>query len=951
MLLQEVINHIKEEREGGEALMENHDNPIVEYAGLTGKDVIDIFEVMALTRATEEFTSCLQNVSVKGSRYQEDLVDKSRELFPDNSNIADILENNQPHFPFFISSIGTELITAISTKFSTDFYAKQKRVNARDKDTFYDYYRTDTGIAVGIGHFSQLNQQKYHIDVIEEIFKNSLGTKDARSKQMPEHLCLVELGKPVSTSMVSGNAGEAFYNAVGQSPLFRIDEMTNSHDSVTKLFIGDGGMGETSIKTMSDNLELEIYKLWRHYLEPSQEDIGRAQHDIEFRKLCYSELFAKVEAPIKFEINIMDNGIAISRTSQATHPMGDVLSSFRYLEQLGIAHLYECDGTNLEQVLQLEAVKSKLVREKGIVVSRYTIPRPGGHSASNFSGFGEVPVGKTKKALTLNAQEVEYHQNTDPLLNAARSLIQTQVLSKNYAIELIEEKQKNVIKTLSEVMKDYTKKTRSNLNPIMAWTPESAQKNWDSITTKYRLMKRDSYWKGIDDLIGYSELISKTTPIRMDFGSEKIPDGKLVSPIQAENFSLADIIMLYEGRFIGVGQDLGDIDPERIQEVMLDLSLGLGGINRQSAKLQTLLHVINPDTGKHHIVDNGIDEPSQYDSAAGFKRAYGKNGIVFLEIQFTDYDFFSMSLEQIASAFQRTNGFENIPIIMRQSSGFFRGSNIGKMWGKEKHEGSDGAGGMYHTTLNFDFNRFPGVIVTAPNTSRAVQMAYRNAVASETPTLILMSEPVMKSFPMKLEGDKKSYFDYESKYLPLHHPLDPVGTHYAHPIKSDGKHLPIEDHNHLILSYGEYVPLSALIAGKLYEHPKLQGDIRALVIDYNTLNPRDKELPLNLLKTYIEAGKDLPPISIISQQSQYGFGSVIKNDIDNALLEIGNPEHIKNINYFHSAQRKGSYLENHLKNPHIAEIYDTIIKQHQGKEIKPYKASGEMEVISNLVIL
>ena len=853
MLLQEVKEHIKE--------LELKDTDIKCSPELTTRldiqkdDLTKIYKVMALTRTTEEFTNCLYGLEKKGSRYR-DLVKLAEELFNGNRSIANFLQNNRPHLPFFINSSGTEMVTAVSSLHSANRFKKMGKTSKKDKDVFFDYYRTDTGISIGLG-------SAYGIDAITEIFKTALGAKDARTTIMAEHLGLAEIGKPTPTSMVAGNVGEALYHAIGQSPLLRLDDayMQNSPCSVTKLFLGDGAMGESVVKSMSENLELEIYKLWRHYLNPDSETIEKARHDLSFRKKCYADLFNIAQAPIRLEVNVIDNGIAISRTSRSTHPMGDALSQIRHLVELGIATVHECNGSDLEQVLITENRKYDDLEKNGIVFTRYIVPRPAGHSASNFSGFGEVKVGK--KQLTLNENEVAYHQNTDPLLNAAKTLINEKVIDKGTAISMIEDSQRDAIEKLAAVIDNFSKKSKNDLKQVIYWDERRSQDSWNILVTSDSLKKRKDYWGGSDKMIGYAELIG----LRF----KGVPDGKIVTPLQAENFSLADIIMLHDGRFRGIGQDICDIAPGRIHEVIDNPGLGLGGINRQTAKLQTFLHLLNPSTGRYHIIDNGIDEPGQYDIAAGLKRAFGDNAIIFLEIQFNDYDFFSMSLEQIATTFQRSNGFENLPVMISQSSGFFRANTVEKMWGIE--EKKDGAGGMYHTSFNFDFNRFPGIMVAAPNTARAVQMAYRNAVASKTPTLILMTEPVRKCIPIKFNRDNQPYFEYRIIYYPLDHPLDPVGSVYAHPIKLNEKSLQLEDHNHIIFSFGEYVPLSSLIAGRLFENSPDREKIKTLVIDYNWINPRDMELPHKLFESYINSGKELPHITIISQQSKYGFGN------------------------------------------------------------------------------
>lgn len=953
MLLEQVIDRVKSFEA---ASPKDITKPIKKLGNLTGEELIELLNVMALTRVAEEYTTCLMSPmdsSVPGSRYHEDFIQHAKFLFEYERNeegreIIDFLSENKPHVPFFINSAGTELVSSVSTKFSTEYYKRSGRTSSQDKDMFFDYYRMDTGIAIGLWHYSLI---KNNINALDEINKVSLGSKDARSVLMCEHMGFPELGKPTPTSMIAGNVGEALNHAIAQSRLRKLDDeyMANAPDSVTKLFIGDGGTSETVVKTVSDNLKLELYQLWRDAAYPSPEDIKKVMGNRELKRDAYQELLYVHPAPIKLEINVLDNGVAISRTSQATHPFGDPLDSFDELVDLGIAQRYECDGTSLEDVLKTEVKKQEAIRDYGIVITRYTVPRPAGHSASNFSGFGEIPKGKETKALTLNESEVKYHQNTDPLLNSIETLMEQGVVDGKTAVSLIHHAQKKMIKSVYNVLKEHEPKTKEDLHQIMAWSPEKVEENWKKFTSPEQLEGRNSYWKGNHNRMGYSTLISKTHPIKMDLGEEGIPDGKMVSPIQAENYSLIDLAMLNDGRFRGIGQDISDIDPARIQEVMDNINLGLGGINRQTAKVQAFLHVMNPETGAHHIVDNGIDEIGQWAAAAGYKHAFKDNALVFLEIQFNNYNLYGMELEQIASLYQRSNGRENIPLIIRQSSGFFRATSVNQMWGKEEGLGKDGAGGVYHTSLNWDVNCFPGISVVCPNNSLQIQDAYQNAFFSQTPTVIFTHESSMKSFPIKFKNDSKEYYQWSHPYRPLSQQPNPMGSHYQHPVKIENNPLPLIGHNHLILTHSEYASLSNLIANKLFENSK--GAIKPLVVDYCWLNPRDKELPHKLFEEFVQEGKDIPYTTIISQQSEFGFGNVIRGDVNNALQDLGQSEQGKHLQFFYSSLRLGAYHENHLKNPDLSEIYSIIKQQHRGVPVKPYKAPGEMKGVHNPVVL
>jgi len=269
------------------------------------------------------------------------------------------------------------------------------------------------------------------------------------------------------------------------------------------------------------------------------------------------------------------------------------------------------------------------------------------------------------------------------------------------------------------------------------------------------------------------------------------------------------------------------------------------------------------------------------------------------EIQFNDYDFGLFAFDEICTIFQRSNTRANLPALIRQSYGFVRGRSIESIFSK------GGAAGTYHSSccVGSIANRYKGIVIVIPNSSRAVQMAYRNAVSGNTPTMILMSNPVMRKIAI-------GSFPYSGKYLPLDTPLDPLGTYYKYSVSGD----PVGAHHHIILTFGEYVPICYMIAERL----KKKG-IKTLVVDYNYIVPRNKNVIPDLLNEYRSSSIN-PLFTVVSQDGDFGFGDMI-------LTDLG--KHKIFAEKLSMKERRNQWLAEYLTFPTPDQIYDHVLSHHR----------------------
>lgn len=930
MLLEEILNQLADYAPSSGAKPDLTVSRS-EFGGLTGNEVLEIVKVAAQVQALEELLTCLGNQPIQGSRYAG-LVKTARTL-GFSADAIQTLESYEPHLPFFINSLGPHVVNVVDAYFSARHFKAQGRISPEDKDAFFSYYRTSTGTALGIGAFSALNDNP-RSDMITEVLKNAIGFKDACTKMMPEHVSFPHLGLLTESTMIGGSVEEALGMAMALGPLLRKEEMPYAEDSIVHLLLGDSSVNEPGLRSMYSMLETHLSFMARHFLKLTPEAMEKARNNPEAQKKLYEALLQ--DHRIRLVVHVVDNSIGISCKSDVSSPFGDVLNFARHLEALGALKTFEYDGLDFLSTLQHAAKINQAAREHGLVAARIIVPRPGGHSLSNFYGLGMVDPSKGKAPTgSLSIEDVVYHNNHDPLYNALKTLMEVGYLNNDTAQQIIREAQQAVLERLVDLIPQDHPKRKQDLNPTMAYTPETAVENWNVILNgtgneEKPLIRRARLWKKTNHLA----VLSKVPGLGFKVPEEVyLPEHlESVSPLQAENFSLADLLLLFNGNFFAIGEDIPDASPFDLERVLQDPRTGMGGINRQTAKLQVLAHTLNPERGRYSIMDIGINEAGIYALGAGLKHALQDKGVVFVEIQFTDYDFPLFALEEISSLFQRSNGRENIPIIIRHSYGFMRTGDIHAFFEK------GGATGMYHSACPIGSlaNRYPGLSIVVPNTARAVQMAYRNAVAGATPTLIMMSAPVIRALKM-------DSFPYHGQYLPLDAPLDPLGTAYVHRAKDkQGNAFPVDAHEHILLTYGEYVPVCSMVADELFK----QEGVKTLVVDYNTIVPHDSKLIAKLLEQY-RASFIMPKFSIVSQEGKWGFGGVILQDL---VSELPSLDQLK-IDLLIGAERKGGWLEEHLSHPTPSEVYNHVLDQHQGEERPLYRPASSMQGEHKVILI
>ncbi|MFC1555613.1 hypothetical protein ACFL67_00875 [candidate division KSB1 bacterium] len=890
MIIKEIKEHLNQYT-SKQVSKQTGDDQNQKLGGLSGKEVYQILRVTAQVQAVEEALSCLSNQGFKGSGYR-DLINAAQDLGFDDASIETLREFN-PHLPFFIHSLGPHLVNVLNTYLSTKYFKNNDRTDLQDKDAFYSYYRTSTGLGLGLSAFSALSAGR---DAVKEVFKVALGFPDASSTVMPQHLGFPEMGLVPETSALAAQADTAAGHAMAIGPLLRSSRSQYAEDSIVHVNIGDSGMNEPTFPNAYKLIRRHFYQIALHYLD--RVEIESAFGDHEKEKDIYKKL-QDMGLGLRFASHIYDNKIGISASSEVSQSFDDPLHDYIWMEKnIGMLKIFRYDSLDFIQTLQ-QSVKMMEAARQGPVMAHVQIIRTGGHSLSNYYGFSMIPEkAKASPIPSLTLDEVRFHNNNDSLLNALRTMMDLGYLSNSDAVALIDNAQKDVISKFIELIPE-ARQTLPKTSVVNRWayTEKTAQDNWNSLIRNKP--ERDRLWK-----THHMERVSKTPGLRFkrEEGIDLPEDMDEVTPIQAENFSLADVLMMSDS-FRAVGEDIIDIRPSLIEEVEQNPGHGTGGINKATAGLQALAHIKNKDTGRYHVLDIGIDESGIYALGAGMSRSFGGKGFVMCEMQFNDYDFGLFAPEEISSIYQRSNGQESLPVVIRQSYGFVRGRTIKGIFEK------GGAAGVYHSACHIGniANRFKGMSIVVPNTTRAIQMAYRNAASGETPTVILMSNPAMRSIAI---GE----FPYTGKYIPLDSPLDPLGTYYKYAVKGD----PVGAHNHIILTYGEYAPICHYIAEKLYE-----TGIKTLVVDYNYIVPRNENVPQELMEHYRESSIK-PKFTIVSQEGDFGFGDVILKDI---------VKHGLHADIIRKKERVNQWLSEWLTFPTPEVIFNHILEQHRDEVV------------------
>ncbi|MCH8285820.1 hypothetical protein IIB79_04740, partial [candidate division KSB1 bacterium] len=599
MIIREIIAKISESDSKPKAKANPNFKRKV-FGGLKGSEVLKIIGIAVQVQALEETITCITNQGFKGSSYKDLITTAVNLNFSDKDFAA--LEVFNPHLPFFISSLGPHLVNVIDTYLSTKYFKENNRVSSIDRDSYFSYYRTSSGTALGLSEFSPLNKS---VDAITEVYKTALGFPDASNLTMPQHISMPELGLKTETSAVAGQANVAACMAMSLGPLLRSEEMPYAKDSIVNFIAGDSGINEPTFSNGQKMLRRHMYQIARHYL--GEKVVTAAADSPKKKRRIFDEIKERGLA-IRYAAHIFDNNIGISCPAEVSHLWADPLHDYLWSDKdLGMVSIFRYDSLDFLNLLQ-QSVNVINESRKGPVIAHVTILRPGGHSLSNYYGFGMIPESaKSSPISSLTLEEAIYHNNNDSILNAVKTMMNMGYLDKNSAARLVESAQRTVLERLIELIPSAKKSLPvKELNPVLAYDPKMAESRWKSLVGKKS--RRDKMWKD-----GHLNRISRTPGLRFKIPDEaKLPeDLDEVTPIVAENFSLADILMMTD-TFRAVGEDIPDTRPESIEEVVAKPGSGTGGINKATAGLQVLSHLKNPQTGRYHIQDIGIDEAGIY---------------------------------------------------------------------------------------------------------------------------------------------------------------------------------------------------------------------------------------------------------------------------------------------------------------------------------------------------
>ena len=270
---------------------------------------------------------------------------------------------------------------------------------------------------------------------------------------------------------------------------------------------------------------------------------------------------------------------------------------------------------------------------------------------------------------------------------------------------------------------------------------------------------------------------------------------------------------------------------------------------------------------------------------------------VLLEMQFADYWYPGMVLEDIATMFQRSAGQFSVPVTMLVNYGSFKTGDLDHFFRRDGQGG--GAAGNSHSECPAGTlaHKYDGVIVQMPTNAHAVQMALRNAFGAQSPVAIFVS-------PFFMGHDQWGGYDFRGRYLPLDTPLDPFGTSYTYyrPNTHPG------EHSLALLTHGEYVPVCYKIAGDL----EREGH-HVAVVDYNSVHPIDRDAVRRVVE---DSDGHICKFMVVTQERQGGFGHTILQQLTEDITCLDQDR----IPLFHARERCQWRAEPFVL-PHPDDIY------------------------------
>lgn len=489
--------------------------------------------------------------------------------------------------------------------------------------------------------------------------------------------------------------------------------------------------------------------------------------EAEFARAVFYSVFDKT----RNIFSIYNCGWAISVSVEEQFPDGDPTSPFEGYQRFGLK-IDHFDGTEIKEVLKHQKENIEYARSgKGPVLSNIRVVREESHSGSDDQSF------------YMALAEQKWHYTNDPILKAAKVLIEDGVLTADQIKGMYEKYDAEVSKISAEVVADRQHKTRDFvLSLVTDYTYDKAKARWQKYVNAYKGDRKKEYKK-------YHEMGARPSP--------ELPE--TLGPMtlrRAINYALFDTFLITPDVIL-FGEDVADFSGKmKFNTEEQKILKGKGGVFLVSQGLQRAF-------GIHRVFNTPLDEAGILGKASG--HAYqGRKALP--EVQFIDYmsPAYQHLKDRICTLHQRSKKQEHADMVIRCSYGGYK----------------QGAGSFWHSEANLGtFLNIPGLHVVCPSNAEDAVGLFRTAVGCTDP--VLFCEAVALYNRRDWDG-----IVIERPYPALDFTI-PFGQ---------AKVYRDQDSDLAIISYGITLPMCLKAAELLAEK-----GINARVIDLRTLKPIDEE--------------------------------------------------------------------------------------------------------------
>ncbi|MBK7091882.1 MAG: hypothetical protein IPH59_09190 [bacterium] len=529
--------------------------------------------------------------------------------------------------------------------------------------------------------------------------------------------------------------------------------------------------------------------------------------EAEFARAVFYSVFDKT----RNIFSIYNCGWAISVSVEEQFPDGDPTSPFEGYQRFGLK-IDHYDGTDIKEVLKHLKDNIEYCRSgKGPVLCNIKVVREESHSGSDDQSF------------YMALAEQKWHYTNDPILKAAKTLIEDGVLKADAIKKMYEKYDEEVSRISKEVVSDRQHKSREYIASLVTdYTFEKAQKRWNSIVGAYKGDRKKEYKK-------YFEMGARPAV-------EPPEDQGPMTFRRAMNYALFDAFLLTTDTIL-FGEDVADFSGKmKFNTEEQKILKGKGGVFLVSQGLQRAF-------GVHRVFNTPLDEAGILGRASGHAHQGRK---VLPEIQFIDYmsPAYQHLKDRICSLHQRSKKQEHADMVIRCSYGGYK----------------QGAGSFWHSEANLGtFLNIPGLHVVCPSNAEDAVGLFRTAIGCVDP--VLFCESVALYNRRDWDG------------VPLEKPYPALD--YMIPFGQAKVYNP-DNSDIAIISYGITLPMCLKAAELLAEK-----GINARVIDLRTLRPMDEE---TIRQSAIDCGRVMivsedrfpggtgPTISaVISSSDAFGY--------------------------------------------------------------------------------